>query len=140
MKQQLKVLEYAYISIGVTLHETFHAIMAFILNVKMDEYNVEINFEKRIWKGNICIEDTSPIKKILICSAPPLFTIILMFINLIFDNYFIYCFIWSYFLCGILRCSNGDWENIKDSFRKIKRGLKFRKIKFLRKYKIFKKI
>lgn len=139
MKQQFFILKFAYYSIGYALHESFHAIMAFILNVELLSFKIHVENSMLKDSFNKCgyVEYSckSPIKVILICSAPPLFTIILMVINLIFENYFIYCFLSSYFLCGILRCSDGDWENIKDSFRKIKRDLKFRNIKFLRKYK-----
>lgn len=123
MEKQFKMLMIGHNIIMVAIHEFFHALMAFILNLKIGDYNVNGNYneENGNWKimGSVTTYSSSPFRNILVSLAPVIFTLLIMGICIYFDNIILYL----YFLCnltfGQLMISKGDWENIKNSWKRI---------------------
>jgi len=123
MKKQFKILMIGHNIVIIAIHEFFHALMSFILNLKIGDYNVNGNYEEESgnWKtmGNVITYSSSPVRSILVSLAPVIFTLLIMAICIYNGNFILY----MYFLCnltvGHLMISKGDWENIKNSWKRI---------------------
>ena len=82
MKKQFKILMIGHNIVIIAIHEFFHALMAFILNLKIGDYNVNGNYEEESgdWKtmGSVTTYSSNPFKSILVSFAPVIFTLLIM--------------------------------------------------------------
>ena len=70
-------------------------------------------------KTMLGVRITSPIKEILIASAPIIFTIIFQFILFKAKEYIGLYILSCYLVSGCLWISKHDWENIKDAYKEL---------------------
>ena len=122
-KIQFKILLKGHSIITISIHEFFHALMAFILNVKIGDYEVNGYYKEKSGnyeiKGNVTTYSNNHFKHLLVNLAPIIFTLLIMHICIYFDNFIMYMYLVCNLIFGNLWISEGDWINAKSNWKNI---------------------